>query len=381
MKYTPFLSTAIINCEPSLYPVVEQVVADPLRERLRSRIKAEGAISFRDWMELALYDEQDGYYMRPGQKTGVDGDSDFATSPVLHPFMAQSVGREIVDLWERQGRSKNFVVVEFGGGEGHLAGDALAWLDQQAPPKLARHLKWIHIERSPVHRQRQQEQADDERLLWSEEMPNGTVGLVVAHEFVDALPFHILEYRKGNWAEVFVGLNGKGQMAETYNIPSAKAIDAAPLGVFREGQRLAAMADAQAWIEDVARRLDQGAILIVDYGDREARLWSRDPGGATVRAFQGHEVQDVDLDAPGTQDVTASVDFASLAVWALGVRMREAVFETQEAFLIRHGVLDALNATERDSLGGASAYLRLRQMVLPTGMGEAFRVQRLEKGL
>ena len=98
---------------------------------------------------------------------------------------------------------------------------------------------------------------------------------------------------------------------------------------------------------------------------------------SSVRAYrdQGHAEP---LDEPGTVDLTADVDFARLGELATGLGFAVEA-ETQEEFLLRHGVLDALNATYRTSVEGASAYLRLRQLLLPTGLGAAFKVVRLSR--
>ncbi|HEX2067001.1 MAG TPA: SAM-dependent methyltransferase, partial [Candidatus Thermoplasmatota archaeon] len=130
-----------------------------LADRLRQRIEAEGPLPFDGWMEACLYDPQEGYYMRPGRRTGAGADADFATSPTLHPFFGAAVAMEAAAAWDRLGRPRPYPVVEFGGGEGDLARGALAWLDQSRPD-LAPHVRWQHVERSPSHRAAQARTAD-----------------------------------------------------------------------------------------------------------------------------------------------------------------------------------------------------------------------------
>ncbi|MGB0653731.1 MAG: SAM-dependent methyltransferase, partial [Thermoplasmatota archaeon] len=329
----------------------------------------------------ALYGEG-GYYTRAETKTGTDpATSDFATSPTLHPFFAHAVAKEAADAWRRAGSPLHWIVVEFGGGEGHLARDALAYLDDHET-ELASRVQWLHVETSPFHREKQQQAAaGDGRVAWVEEAPPSFDGFVVANEFLDALPFHWLERRKANWAGVRVRWDeGAGRFEETLGMPDPLALPAAPQGSFAEEQRVVAMADAKAWLEAMGPRLRRGAVLLVDYGDRGAKLWGRGSDG-TVRGFRGHELVADVLAAPGEVDITASVDFDQTATWGAAAGLQESSFESQEAFLVRHGALEALNALPRDTEAEASAYLRLRQLVLPTGLGGAFRVQRLEKGL
>ena len=139
------------------------------------------------------------------------------------------------------------------------------------------------------------------------------------------------------------------------------------------GQRVAFMERARTWLNQVAFA---GDVLVIDYGDRD--VWRRSPDG-TVRTFQKQQEAGSPLEEPGAKDITASVDFRALDSWAAQARLGVAVAESQESFLLRHGVLEALNAIDRTTTDGASAYLRLRQMLLPTGMGTAFQVRRYKR--
>lgn len=349
---------------------MERPVSD-LPARIRARIESDGPITFRDWMDLCLYDPDGGYYMAPGRKTGPADDADFATSPTLHPFMGEAVAKEAVDVWERLESPDVLRVAEFGGGEGDLARTALDWLAANKPELT---LEWTHVEISPTHRAAQA----DARIQHAESAPKG-VHLVVAHEFVDALPFHILEWRKGNWAEVRVANTDDG-FAELLTIPTRSAIEAAPKRQLEDGQRVVAMADAQVWLDDLAGTMGKGRVLVVDYGDTGARLWTTDRPDATVRGFRDQAIVEPLDESPGSCDITASVDFTQLEQWAVfeGFRGR---LESQESFLVNHGVLEALATAPRDTLEDASAYLRLKQLMLPQGLGQAFKVLRLDRGL
>ncbi len=344
-----------------------------LGDRIRSRIVREGPLSYRDWMEACLYDPDGGYYMRAGRKTGPDADADFATSPTLHPFMGTAVAKEAADVWRRLGKPDKLRIAEFGGGEGDLARAALQYLRDHEPDL---DVAWTHIEVSPAHREMQA--SADSRIAHAERMPDG-VHLVVAHEFVDALPFHVLEWRKGNWAEVYVKLRENG-FEEILGVPSRSAIEAAPKRHLEDRQRVVSMADAQVWLDDVAQAMDAGRILIIDYGDRGHRLWVPERVNGTVRGFMGQQVVEPLQVEPGECDITASVDFTQLEQWTTFEGFK-GTLQSQEAFLVEHGVLEELAGAPRDTLADASEYLRLKQMVLPQAMGYVFKVLRLDRGI
>lgn len=338
-----------------------------LAARLRARIEADGPIPFDQWMEACLYDPQDGYYMRPGRKTGPGVDADFATSPTLHPFLGTCVAREIEAAWEGGAGRPDCRVIEFGGGEGHLARAALAYLGDRG---IDAH--WTHIETSPTHRAAQ---AGDHRLAWAEEVPGSPWAFVVAHEFVDALPLHLLERRKGGWAEVCVTLEADGFVA-SHRIPEPTLLAAAPpAGPFPGGQRLPLALRARDWLASLGP-VAAGRLLVIDYGGPGA--WQRALDG-TIRTFLAHQDAGSPLEDPGGKDITANVDTDMLEKWAAGHGWRQTGLQSQEGWLLDHGILDALNQIPRDTQEHASDYLRLRQMLLPTGMGRAFFVQKFTK--
>jgi SAM-dependent MidA family methyltransferase len=139
------------------------------------------------------------------------------------------------------------------------------------------------------------------------------------------------------------------------------------------GQRVPVMLGMREWLAGMPGL--QGAVLIADYGGPDAWKTSRD---GSVRAYAAHDHANV-LAEPGSVDLTASIDTTLLHAWAEEAGWTVACHETQEAFLLRHDILSAINRADRTTKEGASAYLRMRQLLLPTGMGAAFRFLRLER--
>jgi len=362
-----------------LFPTcaVDESVSKELAEIIREEIRRRGPISFSRWMELCLYHPEHGYYMKPGRKTGYGRDADFVTPPTLHPFFGACIGKELVDCWDRMKRPTKFRVLEFGGGEGDLARSALAFLDAHEPG-LAQTISWHHAELSPEHRRRQA--SDDTRIaqVAATEYGGGPferddidAHAIVACEVVDAIPFEVLQWTTSAWEQLFVALDGprfkEAWQPSTDPPPWVWPVERAP----RDGQQVVSHSSLGPWITDVPRDSTQ-SILIVDYGQRGPL-----PTGAqAVRAYRAHAAASWLLD-PGDTDITASVDFAQTAFWANGFVERQ--LESFEAFLLRHGILEELNSIDRNTVEGASSYLRLRQLLLPSGMGAAFKVQRFDR--
>lgn len=344
---------------PRAAPGVDRPDPARLADRLHKEIARSGPMPFDQWMTTCLYDPVDGYYMRRGRKTGPGTDADFATGPTLHQFLGVAVAREAQAFFAACPGDPT--VVEFGGGEGDLARAALAHLDAHAP-SLARKLRWLHLETSPAHRAAQAAGAD-ERMGWVEEMPHAECAFVVANEFLDALPVAWLEMAQDGWHQLAVGVQD-GAFVPILGPPATRA----ELPEAEVGERLVVHDRGAPWFKVITQRAQRVRILLIDYGDR----WpARD-----VRGYRTHGHTDP-FGAPGNTDITANVDFAQTRAWAAAAGLGELSYETQEAFLLRHGVLDALNAIDRSTVEGASSYLRLRQLLLPTGMGAAFKVQLL----
>jgi NADH dehydrogenase [ubiquinone] 1 alpha subcomplex assembly factor 7 len=326
-----------------------------LGERLRERIRREGPLPFSAWMDACLYDAAGGFYSKPGaHPAGPGGDRHFATSPTLHPFFAQAVAKDLADAWRKAGSPAQWTVVEFGAGTGALAREAVAALRSAGVP-----VEWVAVDVRPVDATAQ---ADGVR--WSVAAPD-RFDAAVANEFLDAVPFDLHEWRSadGGWQRVGVGLDGE-HFAWRLLGPSRAVL---PPG--KDGERRVVMAGVGLWLGSLARAGAKVA-LVADYG-------KAGPSG-DVRAYRAQAEADP-LAEPGTADLTADVDFAALEHAARANGFTVAAAETQEKFLLRHGALEALNAVDRNSVEGASSYLRFRQLLLPTGLGAAFKVLRLEK--
>lgn len=358
-------------------------MAGELGDRVRQRMRRDGPLPFAAWMEACLYDPDGGFYARRDRPhpAGTAEGTQFATSPTLHPFFAKALAADLAAAWKKAGSPKAWTVAEFGAGDGSLARDAAAALQEAGVP-----VDWVAID---VRHPPPASGPAAPGVRWSATAP-ASFDAAVGNEFLDALPFDLHEWRDGTWNRVGVGLadetdakrrdedglDGEREAGRDEDGDDGEPFAWRLLGESRihlppgreDGERRVVMPGMPLWLDVVARAGARFA-FVADYG-------TTGPAGS-VRAYRGHAHADP-LAEPGTVDLTADVDFARLRELA-GKAGFTAELETQEAFLLRHGVLDALNATDRSSVEGASSYLRLRQLVLPTGLGAAFKVMRLER--
>src|SRR4051812_37220260 len=152
-----------------------------LKDIIIQKIKDEGPISFRDFMEMALYYPELGYYTSPTDKIGTNGD--FYTSSNLTPLFGMMIGKQIEEMWVSLGKEA-FTIVEYGAGTGRLCHDILDYL--KGNPFLYAQLQYCIVEKSPSMRAKEQCHLP-EKVSWHDSINDipGVVGCVLSNELLD----------------------------------------------------------------------------------------------------------------------------------------------------------------------------------------------------
>jgi len=288
-----------------------------LAERFARLIRQEGPITVQQFVG-----ESNARYYAASDPLGAAGD--FVTAPEISQMFGELIGLALTDLWLRAGRPHTVHYVELGPGRGTLARDALRAMGQhQFRPQA--HL----VEGSPALR-RLQAQAVPAAVFHDDlaTLPADGPLLVVANEFLDALPIRQLVATQGGWRERMVGLDDAGAFAF---FAGSKPMDAAvppELVDAPPGTILETSPAAVSVVEEIARLLVRqgGGALFIDYGHAEPRT------GSTLQAVRRHEKVDV-FAAPGEADLTAHVDFAAAARAAAGQGARALGTVEQGAWL------------------------------------------------
>jgi NADH dehydrogenase [ubiquinone] 1 alpha subcomplex assembly factor 7 len=349
-----------------------------LDDRLRRLIFDHGPISVARYMALALAHPTHGYYRRR-DPLGVAGD--FVTAPEVSQLFGELVGLAIVQHWLDLGRPARVALVELGPGRGTLMADALraARVVPEFPAAVTVHL----VETSPVLRERQAAALPGLPVRWHDELagvPTDRPLLLVANEFLDALPVRQFVRQAGRWHERMIGVDDQGALrfaAAPYATPFPQAV----AGVSEEppeGTLLELGPARQALAEAIASRLaaQGGLALLIDYGS-DAPVMT----GDTFRAVRRHEAADP-LEAPGETDLSAHVDFRAVAMRAVAAGAVAYGPLSQGEFLGRLGIaqrlrrlLERATADQRDALESGCS-----RLVAPDAMGGLFKVLALTTG-
>lgn len=339
--------------------------------QVRRAIRREGAITFARYMELALFSPRGGYY---ASRQSVGASGDFYTSPSAHPLFGTLIALQLEQMWALLGRPDAFWAVEAGAGAGLLA---RAVLDQaqRLDPAFARALRYAALDVGPA--------SHDEagvRTVTARGLPlRGVVGCILSNELLDSFPVHRFQVEAGRVREVYVTLRD-GAYAETLGEPSTPRLAERLPPALPDGFRGEVNLGLERWTDAVARALERGFVLTVDYGDTARGLYAAPRAAGTLRCTYRHAPAANPYARIGEQDITAHVDFTALADAGERRGLAALGYTTQARFLEALGArsfLRALAARSRSDGMPQRDYLANRMGMLdllrPEGLG-GFRV-------
>jgi NADH dehydrogenase [ubiquinone] 1 alpha subcomplex assembly factor 7 len=340
-----------------------------LAARLQRHIRAHGPLTIAAFMAMALHDPRDGYYARR-QPLGKSGD--FITAPEISQIFGELVGLWCADLWQRMGSPDPVVVAELGPGRGVLMDDFLRAASGVAGFRQA--LRLYLVEASPILRAEQQKRLGAAPIWLADlgELPDGPL-LLVANEFLDALPIRQLVRGRTHWAERLVAVDEEDRLcfAEGPEAPTLTLLVPPDCRNAPPGTIIELCPAATTLAASLAERLRRhpGAALFIDYGYGEGMA------GSTLAAVGQHRAAGV-LDAPGDADLSAHVDFRAFAAAARGGGAETRGPVAQGDFLKALGAELRLGALLCHAAPGQHAALEtgLRRLIDPSEMGTLFKV-------
>ena len=336
---------------------------------IRHRITTRGPITFAEFMEVALYHPNGGYYTS-GERVGATGD--FYTSPSVHPAFGALLAVQLFQMWELLGHPDPFIVAEPGAGNGLLCRDIVPaaaglpdgfphslcylCLDRRAKPGYERGLPGVS-------------------RVASNGLPlRGMTGCLVSNELLDAMPVHQVTMERGKLREIYVTLDADEFAAQTGQ-PSTPLLShrLAGLGVeLSEGQTAEVNLALESWTEEAAQSLERGFVLTVDYGGPAGELYSPEERfRGTLTTFAAHLQTDRPLERTGQQDISAQVDFTTLARGGAQAGLDFLGYNSQSAFLHSLG----LGQLERRPTIGTprqaqASRVGMRELAKPGGLGD-----------
>jgi SAM-dependent MidA family methyltransferase len=347
----------------------------PVEAEIRRIIATDGPIPVGHFMALCLGHPAHGYYLTR-DPFGAAGD--FITAPEISQMFGELIGLWAAAVWRQMGAPDTIRLVELGPGRGTLMADALR--AAKVVPDFRAALRVDLVETSPVLRGRQQQTlaGGGVPLAWHQELadvpdiPHVPL-IVVANEFVDALPVDQVVRAADGWHQRMVGTGADGRLAFALHPEPLRDAGAivpehlrdAPVGALFEWR-------SDRLVTELARRVVRsgGAALVIDYGHLESAI------GETLQAVMRHDFVDV-LQTPGEADLTAHVDFSALsrAAGRAGAEVHGPL--AQGEFLRRLGIgARAARLAERAAAAQAAPIQAAVRRLTGSGrddMGELFK--------
>jgi SAM-dependent MidA family methyltransferase len=383
-----FQKSDINDSNPELCTLICERIATTPQQR----------ITFAEYMDLALYHPQHGYYNTDRPSIGKQGD--FITSSHWGADFAEVLAEQFVEMWELLDRPQNFAIVEMGAGRGNFAENVLQYLQRQYPD-LFKTLTYIIVEISPIL------QAEQRQILgkfesvkwcnWDEIVDNSIVGCFFSNELVDAFPVHQFIVEQGQIKEIYVAAETAKNKQEEINFVEVVGEVSTPkiaeyfefLGVdlsasvYGDGYRSEVNLAALDWISTVSQKLQRGYLLTIDYGHPAHRYYNPRRREGTLQCYYRHRYHNNPYINVGRQDLTTHVNFTALEKQGELCGLDVVGFTQQALFLMALGLGDRIASLSTSVLDVATLLRRreaLHRSIDPMGLG-GFGVLVQSKGL
>jgi SAM-dependent MidA family methyltransferase len=348
---------------------------------IAERIRESGHITVAEFMEIALYHPECGYYATRAQRSGRAGD--FYTSVDVGPLFGACLAQHLARLHERNVAQGAFDLVEAAAGNGRLSKDILDAARRDFPA-LYSSLRLHLVERSDTARAQQVPTLGGHapKLASSgASLPARIRGAIVANELLDAMPCHVVTMTEEGLREVFVTLDRAPERFAPVRAPLSTPEISAQLD--RVGARIErgwiaeVNLEATRWIAQAAKAIEDGELLLVDYGHEARDLYSPAHATGTLVRYRGHRVDGRWTESPGECDLSAHVDFSAVRIAAETGGLQMVAFSDQTRFLIECGLLDRLPMGS--STSDVRQRLAARSLLAPEGLGGTMKVMILQR--
>lgn len=339
-----------------------------LQEIIIEKIKKNGFIPFDEFMEMALYYPELGYYTRAHIKIGREGD--FFTASHLGSVFGLLLSRQIEILWKRLGCPEDFTITEIGPGMGYLAKDILDSLESKIPLKY----NLVEINPSLVELQKERLKNYKDKTFWYHSIEDlfPFEGIIICNEVFDALPVRLFEIGQIPM-EVYVTLNEKSMFREKL-FPCREdtiqyIMEFAPWIFEIQGYRSEVNLSMKTFIEKLSKILKKGYILVFDYGYTAEQYYHPSRNKGTLLCYHRHTINENPYINIGEQDITAHVNFTALQKWATQEGFSIEEFSSQGSYLISLCDEKLLYEIQKKDL-----IQQFKRLILPEGMGQSHKV-------
>ncbi|MGC3956826.1 MAG: SAM-dependent methyltransferase [Verrucomicrobiota bacterium] len=352
-----------------------------LDDIIKAEIALRGPMPFARFMELALYCPEYGFYERESNTVGRGGD--FYTSVSVGVLFGELLAFQFAD-WLAKLSGERLQIVEAGAHDGKLAADILRWLAEHRG-ELFRRVEYVFVEPSTRRRGWQQEtlRKFGQKVRWLDTELAASAsefnGIIFANELLDAMPVRRIGWdaKAQSWFEWGVTSSEQKfvwqRMPEEMITPELRVLPPELLAVLPDGFTTEICPSAEKWWTEAAKSLRSGWLLTFDYGLVAEEFFTPKRAQGTLRAYRRHRNDGDVLSEPGTQDLTAHVNFSQVQKAGEATGLTTSMFTTQSEFIM--GVAQRFWPEAQQAGRWSSKQAReLQTLMHPEHLGRAFRV-------
>ncbi|MFB6465824.1 class I SAM-dependent methyltransferase [Cytobacillus sp. Hz8] len=337
-------------------------------------------ITYADFIHEALYHPMMGYYMRESEKVGRAGD--FITTSNISDIYGKVIARWFAKLVEEKGIFP--AVLEIGAGNGRFAKSFIEeWKQIEEKP-----LQYLILEASPDHQKRQQEIIHfDENIKQAASLADfkSFKGMVFSNELFDALPVHVIEKHHNQIMEVMIAVEENELVEKLVPLKNEAILNFIERNALKlqDGQRIEIPLAMLDLVKNIAKTLDQGIIVTVDYGYTNKEWMEPMHKEGSLRGYHKHRQWNDVLKLPGEMDITSHVHFDSLI--RAGEEEGLCFYKKmrQDEFFLSIGLLEELQThADPNPFSEVSRRNRaIRSLIMPDGISSFFHVIIQLKGI
>ena len=355
----------------------------PLHGEISELIEVKGRLSFHDYMSLALYHPEFGYYSQAVQRVGKQGD--FITSISVGRCFGMILSQRLLKYWKNNGSPAEFHIIEPGSHDGSLCADILSKI-KNTSPEFYQAVHYHLLEKTSVLKEAQKAKLHPdfaEKFTTHDSLAEitGVHGAIISNELIDAFPVELIRFEQGTWRQLFVTTENN-QLALTPGDFTDSTLEnfCQSLGNdFPEGYTTEYNPSIETFTKFCSETLSYGLFITIDYGHESADLYHPARVTGTLQTYQKHQKSDDPLQFPGEIDITTHIDFTRLISASKSVGFTFTELTMQSSYLTKHA-RDWLMRMETSPSPETPNLLRQFQTLThPSMLGTKFMVLEMEK--
>lgn len=351
---------------------------DTLQQMIHNRIKSHGSIPFNEFMHTVLYEPQLGYYTQGASRVGKKGD--FFTSVSVGSLFGTILAQRIISFWNETQPSA-WRILELGAHDGQLALDILNTI-ASVEPSAYETLTYVISEPLTPLREAQVAKLSTthpERVQWIQDFSelSPAISFIFGNELLDALPCHLLEIRDNTWLERRVSIGHdeslEWKLSTDFSEPKLHQALQSLGNQFPEGYQTEIRTNYDELFQQLQPTLTESLMIWIDYGFARPEYYHPDRSTGTVRTFHQHQAGENPLVKLGEIDITAHVDFTSVAEAAITCSLHPIQFQSQGTWLT-HLASAWLIQAEKNGTLTPEHIQQFKMLTHPSQLGSQFHV-------